>query len=76
MARNHLHADRLHLMNQAVGSVLLWASETIRPTVEHVRRLVRLERAMARLVFRLPRRQGGIYGTGGLGMPGPRNAFT
>eukprot|EP00969_Alexandrium_andersonii_P100026 4411709-Alexandrium_andersonii.AAC.1 len=42
-------------MNQAISAVVLWSGEAVRPTIERLRSLVRLERAMARKVLQLPR---------------------
>eukprot|EP00969_Alexandrium_andersonii_P070784 3124439-Alexandrium_andersonii.AAC.1 len=51
--------DRLALLNAAVGPVVVWAAESARPTVAHLRHLIRLERATGRLVYRIPRVRGG-----------------
>eukprot|EP00969_Alexandrium_andersonii_P270372 11950303-Alexandrium_andersonii.AAC.1 len=51
-------ALRLQLLNVAIGPVLLWASESVRPTLAHLRHLLRLERSMQRMVYRLPRMPG------------------
>eukprot|EP00969_Alexandrium_andersonii_P276181 12207844-Alexandrium_andersonii.AAC.1 len=50
-----LATQRLRLLNKYVGPVLLWAAETVRPTVQRVRELLALERSMARMVYRIPR---------------------
>eukprot|EP00969_Alexandrium_andersonii_P364921 15465138-Alexandrium_andersonii.AAC.1 len=50
--------DGLALLNSAVGPVVLWASESVCPTVAHLRHLIRLERSMTRLVYRVPRLPG------------------
>eukprot|EP00969_Alexandrium_andersonii_P240519 10618854-Alexandrium_andersonii.AAC.1 len=50
--------EKLRLLNHSIAPVVLWASEAVGPTIERLRSLLRLERAMARRVFKLPRGAG------------------
>eukprot|EP00969_Alexandrium_andersonii_P165156 7299738-Alexandrium_andersonii.AAC.1 len=49
---------RLVLLDRVVAQVLLWASETRRPTIDAYRRMRTLQRKMTRVMLPIPRAEG------------------